>query len=264
MRPKVTEQSYDRLGTGYARVRRPDPRIFAPVAEALGMAESILNVGAGAGSYEPIPPGEAMDDSGLAGVRVVAAEPAVTMIRQRSSSAAPAVRAVAEALPFAGGSFAAGLAVLTVHHWSDWRAGLRELARVCRDRIVLFTWDPRSAGFWLATDYFPALLAADRRRFPTVEDLVEALGAPCTVTGVPVPHDCSDGFMGAYWRRPEAYLDPDVRRGISSFAGEVDPEPLARLAGDLASRRWHRTHGHLLAAEALDIGYRLIVGQSRT
>jgi ubiquinone/menaquinone biosynthesis C-methylase UbiE len=157
-----TAQKYDRIGAGYVLRRRPDPRIAVMIWGALGDAESIVNVGAGTGSYEP--PGRS----------VVAVEPATAMIRQRSPFAAPAVRASAEALPFPDASFGAALAVLTIHHWSDWRAGLRELVRVSRRRVVLLTWDPRSTGFWVA-DYFPTLVDADRLRFPSLGALQEVL-----------------------------------------------------------------------------------------
>jgi SAM-dependent methyltransferase len=239
-------QDYDRIGRGYAKNRRPDPRLAQVIEAALAGADSLVNVGAGAGGYEP------------ARRRVVAVDPALTMIRQRAAGAAPAVRGRAERLPFSDGAFDAAMAVLTIHHWSDWRSGLRELARVARTRVVLFTWDPDCAGFWLGQDYLPDLEASDRRRFPTLDELKTIMGE-IQVSPVPIPHDCSDGFLGAYWRRPAAYLDPAVRRGISSLAREPPPAGLHRLAADLDSGAWERKHGHLLAAEELDLGYRLVV-----
>ena len=236
---------YDRIGTGYVQQRRPDPRLASLIWDALGDADSIVNVGAGAGSYEP------RDRP------VVAVEPAITMIRQRAAGAAPVVRACAEALPFPNASFAAALAVLSVHHWSDWQAGLRELLRVSRRKVVLFTWDPQSEGFWLA-DYFPQLLEKDRQRFPTLTALRTVLGKIEAVP-VPIPHDCSDGFMGAYWRRPSAYLDPKVRAAISSLAAEASNVSLIRLADELGNGVWERKYGPMLQQDAVDLGYRLVV-----
>jgi SAM-dependent methyltransferase len=194
-------QAYDRIGVGYTHKRRPDARIAAQILRALGSAETIVNVGAGAGSYEP-------DDR-----RIVGVEPAMTMIRQRGSAAAPVVRGYAESLPFATGAFAAAMAVLTIHHWSDWRAGLREIMRVARERVVLFTWDPASTGFWLHT-YVPDLLTGDQKRFPALSTIQAVIGR-AEIVPVPIPHDCVDGFLGAYWQRPAAYLEPAVRQAIS-------------------------------------------------
>ncbi len=237
---------YERIGGGYAENRRADPRLARAIGEALGDAGSVVNVGAGAGSYEPAARG------------TVAVEPSATMIAQRSRGSAPCVRGVAEQLPFGDGAFDAGLAVLTVHHWSDWRAGLRELVRVTRKRVVLFTWDPDCDGFWLVQDYFPAMLELDHQRFPRLRALQEELGE-LQIEPVPIPHDCADGFLGAFWRRPAAYLDPSIRRGISSFARADLDAGLARLAADLEDGAWARKHGHLLAQTQLDVGYRLIV-----
>jgi SAM-dependent methyltransferase len=182
------------------------------------------------------------------------------MLRQRPPEAAPAVQAVAERLPFRNDTFDAALAVLTVHHWSDQRAGLQELSRVARDRIVLLTWDPANAGFWLIRDYFPAFLEADRKRLPPIDRLLSFVEDARVIT-VPIPHDCTDGFLGAYWRRPWAYLDAGIRNGISSFASCRDLSPLQRLADDLDTGEWQRQHSELLDADELDIGYRLIVGR---
>ena len=206
----------------------------------------MLNVGAGTGSYEP------------SGRGTVAVEPAAVMIAQRAPAAAPCVRAFAEHLPFHDGTFDAGLAVLTIHHWSDWRAGLRELVRVTRRRVVISTWDPESDGFWLLQDYMRAMIERDRQRFPGLGALREELG-DIQVQPVPIPHDCTDGFLGAYWRRPAAYLDPAIRSGISSFARPDFDAGLARLAVDLASGAWARKHGDLVERTELDVGYRLVV-----
>jgi SAM-dependent methyltransferase len=215
----------------------------------------VVNVGAGAGSYEP------------ADLRVVAVEPSGEMIRQRAAGAASAVRATAEALPFPGGAFDAALAVLTIHHWRDRPAGLAELVRVARRRVVIVNWDPEGRdAFWLTREYIPALVELDAVLFPTASELAAALG-PVRVTPLRVPHDCVDGFLGAYWRRPEAYLDAGVRSGMSTF-GRLAPEAarsvdagLARLADDLASGRWEARYGHLRAQEQVDLGYRIVVAE---
>ena len=242
---------YDAIGVGYDAYRRPDPRIAAAVERALGEAESVVNVGAGAGSYEP------------ADRRVVAVEPALAMIRQRPPASAPVVQASATDLPFGDGAFAAALAVLTVHHWADRARGLAELARVARGRVVSLTWDPATLGFWLTEDYFPSILTIDRPIFPTVDELREVLGE-IEVVPLPVPHDCTDGFLGAYWRRPHAYLDAGVRLAISTFSkiGDVGPG-LARLRRDLENGAWARRHGDILARSELDLGYRLVVARGR-
>ena len=163
----------------------------------------------------------------------------------------------AEALPFADGAFGASLAVLTIHHWSDWRAGLREMVRVSRRKVVLFTWDPASENTWLS-DYFPHLVDSDRLRFPSLTVLQATLGE-IEVIPVRIPHDCTDGFMGAYWRRPSAYLDPGVRSAISSLATGSSSASVARLADDLGAGTWWQKHGQVLKHEDLDLGYRLVI-----
>jgi SAM-dependent methyltransferase len=185
------------------------------------------------------------------------------MLSQRPHSSAPAVRAVAEALPFPDQAFDVVLAILTVHHWNDQRRGLEECARVARDRVVILTWDPDADGFWLVRDYFPEILAIDRRIFPSMELLSAALG-PINLQPLPVPGDCVDGFLGAYWQRPEAYLDEDVRAGISSFSRLTNIGPqLERLERDLASGNWERHNAELRDRPELDVGYRLIVAERR-
>jgi SAM-dependent methyltransferase len=243
-------RTYDHIGTDYRLTRKEDPRLARVIARELRGASTVLNVGAGTGSYEPT------------GRFVVAVDPSQVMLQQRPPTAGPAVRAIAERLPFQDDAFDAAMAVLTVHHWGDQRAGLRELGRVARERIVLLTWDPSSEGFWLIKDYFPHFLEADRQRLPPVERLLSVL-EDGRVIPVPIPHDCVDGFLGAYWRRPWAYLNADIRRGVSSFATCRDLSPLQRLAEHLDTGEWHRRYGELLEAEELDIGYRLVVGRPR-
>ena len=237
---------YDTIGQDYRCHRQPDPRLGEAIVHGLGDARSILNVGAGAGSYEPFDK------------MVIAVEPSIVMIRQRARDAAPVVQASAMALPFRDAAFDASMAVLTLHHWADWPRGIRELRRVTAGRIVIVTWDPSAPGFWL-TDYLPGTLWADRQIFPTLPQIASALG-PMTVSELPIPHDCSDGVLGAYWRRPEAYLDDGVRSAISTFSklGNISPA-IEHLRHDLDTGDWQRRYGGLLKLTELDLGYRILV-----
>ena len=188
------------------------------------------------------------------------------MIRQRPAGAARCLQGSAEALPLEDASVDAALGVLTIHHWSDLERGLREMARVARRRVVLLTWLPDIAPCWLTEDYFPEILAHDRTIFPTAPALgamLERLVGPTRISPVPVPHDCTDGFLCAYWRRPEAYLEPGVRGAISSFARFNAEAGLARLRADLASGRWAQRNEHLLTQESFDAGYRIVVSDVR-
>jgi SAM-dependent methyltransferase len=245
---------YDRIGRTYKTTRHPDPRIAAAIWSALDDARTVLNVGAGAGSYEPV-------DREL-----VALEPSPVMIAQRPPDAARVVQGRAEELPFEDGSFDAVMAVLSDHHWSDRRRGFRECQRVARNRVVLFNADPAEADlFWLTSEYMPEFLQLipARYRAPGVwrEELEGVLGEVEFIP-VPVPHDCTDGFYGAFWRRPDAYLRPEVREGVSVFAqltsGTVD-RAVERLARDLTSGRWLNKHRSLLTASELNLGYYVIV-----
>ena len=238
---------YDKIGGGYSGQRQSDPRIAAAIKGAVGGCDSILNVGAGTGSYEP------------ASRFVVAVEPSRVMIAQRPVGAAPVVQGRAEALPFPDCSFEAVLGILTVHHWKDQARGLAECARVARTKVVLLTNDfDVCANFWLF-DYFPELLRADRHIFPNIARFEDALGSLETIA-VPIPADCRDGFLGAYWKRPSAYLDPIVRESISTFSkiGNVDSQ-LARLESDIVSGAWEQPYRSLIGLEALDLGYRILI-----
>jgi SAM-dependent methyltransferase len=243
----VPAQLYDSIGHGYAAGRRTDPVIAARIVEALGEARSVLNVGAGTGSYEP------------SDRRVLAVEPSAVMRAQRPAGAAPVVAAVAEALPFHDGSFDAAMAVLSDHHWRDPVAGLRELRRVAC-RVVVFQWDgTRFDDFWLVRDYLPEIKDLGGGG-PSLAERAAAIGA--SMLPVPVPADCADGFFHAYWRRPHAYVDPAVRRATSVWARvgeEVERRAVAALASDLADGTWERRNGHLLALDELDLGARLLV-----
>lgn len=245
---------YERVGGRYRLTRRPDPRIAERIDAALGDARAVVNVGAGTGAYEP------------ADRIVTAVEPSAAMIAARPPGAAPVVQAAAEALPFGDGEFDAALGILTMQHWSDVPAGLAEMRRVAPRRVVLLTWDPEfDDALWLTRHYFPLIREWDRDRFPTVAAVATVLGG-LRVEPVPIPHDCSDGFLGCFWRRPEAYLDPAVRFGMSGFHSLDEATTGAgveRLRADLASGEWERRFGYLRALEELDLGYRLLVAASR-
>ncbi len=241
----VMRAAYDTIGVNYSDLRKPDPRIEGVIAEALGPARTVLNVGAGTGSYEP------------ADREVTAVEPSAEMIRQRRSPAARVIQGCAEDLPFDDKAFDAAMAVLTVHHWTDKEKGLKEMRRVTRGPVVLLTFDPAHPGFWLA-DYIPELAALDDAQMPRMTDYEAWLG-PVGISAVPVPHDCIDGFLYAYWRRPASYLDPKIRAAMSSFwaLGDVT-EALEKLASDLESGAWKQRYGDLLELDAYDAGYRLV------
>jgi SAM-dependent methyltransferase len=215
------------------------------ISRALGPAGTVLNVGAGTGSYEP------------ADREVTALEPSLEMIAKRDPSAARAIQGHAEDLPFEDGSFDASMAVLTVHHWSDKRKGLQEMRRVTRGPVVVLTFDPSHMGCWLS-DYLPELIALDEAQMPKMSDYADWLGS-VRIQPVPIPHDCTDGFLYAHWRRPAAYLDERIRSGSSSF-WMIDnvAEGLGRLAADLESGEWERRHSQLLGLDECDVGYRLV------
>ena len=241
---------YDRIGSTYARYRRADPRIAAQIDRALAGATTVLDVGAGTGSYE------------TSRRRYVAVEPSRLMLGQRRPDSPPAVQAVAGRLPFPDDAFDAAMAILTVHHWPDAPAGLAELRRVTRGRIVILTWDAEHFAntLWLVRDYLPES-ALQERPLCTLPAVRSLLG-PCQVEPVVVPHDCTDGFFAAYWRRPEVYLDPDARAAISGLA-LLEPAVVERMVSalreDLSSGAWHRRHSDLLAQDNYDHGYRLVV-----
>lgn len=237
---------YDRIGIGYSALRKPDPRISAAIRSALGPVETVLNVGAGTGYYEPLD------------CDVTTVEPSLEMIRQRDPLAAKAIRAHAEALPFDDDRFDASMATLTVHHWSGREKGLHEMRRVTRGPVVLLTFDPAHRGAWL-TDYFPELITLNERQMPSMSDYEKWLGQ-VRILPLPDPHDCTDGFLYAYWRRPAAYLDAQVRSGRSSFwAMNNAQEGLGRLAQDLESGTWDCRYGEVRALAACDVGYQLVI-----
>jgi SAM-dependent methyltransferase len=244
----VPADLYDEIGVGYSLGRRTDPRWMKAILAGLGDARTIVDVGAGPGSYEP------------ADRTVLAVEPSTEMIRQRRCDAGPVVRAVAEALPVRDQAFDAAMAVLTVHHWTDWRRGLAELRRVA-PRCVVLAYDTRlHTEFWFVREYVPEIAELELGR-PSAADIAHELGAD-SVTVLPVPWDFTDGVFPAYWRRPAAYLDPGVRRACSALAqmdsGAVE-RGVRRLREDLDSGRWRERHRDLLEVEEWDAGFRLIV-----
>jgi len=227
---------YEAHGAGYAAIRRPDPRIAAQVHAALGAARTVVNVGAGAGSYEP-------EDRA-----VVAVEPSATMRAQRPRHRLPAVDATAERLPFDDGAFDAAMAMITIHQWPDLHRGLGEMRRVARGPVVILTFDGAALDrLWLA-GYAPEIVVAEARRMPPIDRVLAALGGTGTVADVPIPLDCTDGFTEAFYGRPERFLDPDVRRAQSAWgfvAPGVEDRAVAHLARDLASGAWDARFGAL-------------------
>jgi SAM-dependent methyltransferase len=245
----ASQSNYDGIGKGYARVRREDPRLAEAIWSALGDPTSVLNVGAGTGAYEP------RDRS------VVAVEPSRVMISQRPVDAAPVIRGVAESLPVRSRSVEAATAVLTIHHWADPVAGLREMMRVARSRVVIVTIDASVLNeLWIVRDYLPEMIVLHETGFPPVTTL-QRLSLRSRTLRLPVPRDCSDGFMPAFWGRPEDLLDPEIRTGASvwhQLPQVVVERAMRRLRSDLGSGEWDRRYGKLRGAPSLDVGLRLL------
>ena len=240
---------YERHGGTYGRHRRADPRIAARIHAALGGARTVLNVGAGTGSYEP------------RDRWVLAVEPSATMRAQRPKGAAPAIAARAEALPLDDASVDAAMACVTIHHWESPAAGLAELRRVARGAVVVFTFELDSLPAW-QREFLSEGLVKERPRFPPLEDVAAALGGVTRVERIPTPGDCSDGFFEAFWRRPEALLDPAVRSAQSMWAllePGVEQRIVKRLAEALDSGAWDAEHGHLRARDEFHGALRLVV-----
>ncbi|HEY1639648.1 MAG TPA: class I SAM-dependent methyltransferase [Streptosporangiaceae bacterium] len=247
------DADYAAIGRAYARYRRPDPRIAARISQALGAARTVLNVGAGAGSYEP------------ADRQVIPVEPSATMRAQRPAGLPAAVAATAESLPFPDGAFEAAMTTFSVHQWADLRAGLRELRRVTSGPVVILTCDPQLLHrFWL-TGYAPEVIETEARRYPPIQTLISMLGGRVASTAVPVPLDCTDGFSEAYYGRPEALLDPDARLSNSAWSfvsAQVHDRFTRDLSRDLADGNWDRRHGHLRTQPALNGSLTLVISCS--
>ncbi len=248
-----TGQRYDRIGHGYAELRREDPRIAARICHALGDAKSVVNVGAGTGSYEPTGP------------LVVAVEPSRVMVSQRAASRNPVLRGLAQALPLRDDSVDAAMSVLSMHHWAPHaEAGVREMRRVARDRVVILTIDAEVCGeMWLMAEYLHEVAELDRRIFPPINVLRGWLGSRARVVVVPIPADTCDWTLMAFWAHPERVLDPDARAATSGFS-RMSPQVVERVVqavgDDLRSGTWDDRHGELRRAVELDVGLRLLVG----
>lgn len=246
------DANYSVIGSGYAEYRKPDPRFLAAIEAAFGDAQRIINVGAGAGSYEPT-------DRDVTPV-----EPSAAMRAQRPEHLAPAIDATAEALPFADKTFDAALASFTVHQWGDLDAGLRELRRVTSGPVVVLTCDPdRLDRSWIA-EYAPEVIATEARRYPPISRITEGLGGTVEVSPIRIPLDCTDGFSEAYYGRPEALLDPSARLANSawSFVDSTVAERFEKdLRADLHSGDWDTKYGELRSAETFDGSLRLIVSR---
>lgn len=244
---------YDEHGHGYAAHRRPDPRIASRIHAALGDARTVANVGAGSGSYEP-------DDR-----HVLAFEPSHVMRAQRPPGLPPAISARAESLPLDDDSVDAAMAILTVHHWADQAAGLSQLRRIARGPVAVLTIDVRMLPrYWLLADYVPEVISIDSRCFPAVDFVAESLGGTVSIEPVPIPSDCSDGFVEAYWARPEAFLDDGIRAAQAtwkSLPSGVESRAIGNLAADLASGAWDERHGHLRRQPSYDAGLVMVVSR---
>jgi SAM-dependent methyltransferase len=243
--------NYDKLGQQYSGYRQTDPRIAAYVHQALGYAKTVLNIGAGAGSYEPVDR------------YVMAVEPSAVMRAQRNgNNKVPAINAKADSLPFDDNAFDASMAMITVHHWPDIQKGLGELRRVTRRQVIIMTFDPAVLdSFWNA-HYFPELIEVEKARFPTIEFITQALGGKCSIVPVPVPLDCVDGFQEAFYGRPEAFLQKEVRLSQSawSFLPEGVEEKLVKvLEEDLQSGEWDKKYGHYRTEPTFTCALRLVV-----
>jgi SAM-dependent methyltransferase len=247
----ATRVDYETHGRGYARQRRPDPRIATRIQAALGGASTVLNVGAGAGSYEP------------RDRWVLAVEPSATMRAQRPADAAPALACAAESLPLDDDSVDAAMACVTIHHWEDRAAGLAELRRVARGSVVVFTFELADLIPW-QLDYFAEPMALERPRFGTTDEVAAELGGRVRVESIPTPANCADGFFEAYWNRPEVLLDPAVRASQSIWQ-LIEPEDeeriIARLAADLASGKWDEEHGALRDHDSYEGSLRLVISE---
>ena len=242
----VMSVDYNKLANWYQKYRKPDPRIANKIWCHTNQAEKVLNIGAGTGAYEP------------ESCEVVAIEPSSEMVAMRKNSSAKILHGIAENLPFRDNEFDVSMAILTIHHWSDIQIGLSEMSRVTRKKIVLLTWVGYESGFWLE-DYLPEIKDIDLNLFPSLVNLESILGS-ISVETVDIPHDCTDGFMCAYWRRPSAYLNPEIRKAISTFSRISDTDRnLIKLQDDLESGVWKEKYGYLLQKLSLDLGYRLVI-----
>ncbi|PCH60722.1 MAG: SAM-dependent methyltransferase [SAR86 cluster bacterium] len=240
---------YNQIGQTYSLGRRTDPHIAAQLHSHLEGASSLLNIGAGTGSYEP------------KHIPVTAVEPSSTMIKQRLTSShvtTNVIQGPAESLAVADKSFSHAMTVLSMHHWQDRAKAFSEIKRVTRERFVALTWDPAADPFWLTRDYFPELYQIDQKNFPALSEFEQAFGN-ISVSALKIPANCIDGFLAAYWQRPEAYLDELVRKNISTFSRLRNcEESLNRLRDDISSGAWEEKNSEILQYEFIDVGYRIV------
>ena len=243
---------YDTIGINYATQRKSDPRIAQQILEKLKGAQRIVNIGAGSGSYEP--------DN----IDLVAVEPSIEMIQQRSPNAHPVIQGTAEHLPFPDKSFTHALTILSMHHWENRAIAFNEINRVATQNFIAISWNPEAAHFWLTKDYFPEIMEIDRAIFPNINEIQNHFD-DVQVTALLIPEDCIDGFLAAYWKRPAAYLNEAVRNSISSFAKLKDvSKGLAKLKSDIESGKWQEINQSILKESSLDVGYIIISGKIKS
>ena len=242
---------YDKIGISYSKNRKTEPRIESQIVNHLFGAKKVLNLGAGAGSYEP------------AGFDLIAVEPSKKMIDQRKNNAYPIVQGVAEELPFKDRSFSHTMTILSMHHWTDINQAFKEINRVTTDKFIALTWNPNSKPFWLTRDYFPEIYELDKTIFPGI-DVFNKHFNNVEVLPLLIPEDCQDGFLAAYWKRPEAYLNQSIRQSISSFSklNNVDMR-LASLKRDIDNGIWAENNKDIINKKELDAGYIIVTGQTR-
>jgi SAM-dependent methyltransferase len=246
------DANYGRIGQGYTAYRKPDPAIASFIEQALGGADTVLNVGAGAGSYEPL------------NRRVTAVEPSVSMREQRAAHLTKAIDAVAEALPFPAGSFDASMATFSVHQWSDLEGGLAEMRRVTKGPVLVLTCDPAALRKTWLFEYAPEMIDVEAKRYPSLDRIYSGLGPNVTVLSVPIPLNCTDGFSEAYYGRPECLLDPGARRANSAWSfveAQAEARFVDRLDADLRAGAWDQEHGALRSLPSFEGSLRLLVGR---
>ncbi len=244
------DANYGVIGTNYTRYRRPDPHIAEFIRAALGNAETVLNVGAGAGSYEPVDR------------KVTPVEPSASMRAQRPDHLPEAIDATAEKLPFADQSFDASMATFTVHQWSDLKAGVSEMRRVSRGPVLILSCDPNELEHSWLFDYAPEMIAVEASRYPALQTVADHLGGTIEILPVPISLACIDGFGEAYYGRPELMLDPGARLANSAWSF-VDPSIgerfVTELGRDLKDGTWDARYGHLRTQPFFEGSLRLIV-----
>ncbi len=243
---------YDAIGHGYSSTRREDPELRDRIHAALGDSRTVVNVGAGTGSYEP------------SDRHVVAIEPSDVMARQRPAGRVPALRGTAAPLPLRDHSVDAAMAVLTIHHWDDQReSGVRELRRVARGPVVIVTYDADVCSeMWLNRDYLPEAAALDQATFPPIDELIGWLGGHVRVEPIMNSRNTPDWTLGSFWAHPERVLDAEARRATSAFArmdAVVLDRVVAEIARDIDNGVWDSRNGHLRALPEYDVGMRLLI-----